>query len=224
MSGSRDSSSHSHKCSLDCMFLHCPCAVCFLFLREQICPVGSTPQLWVPFSCRRSVAIIDGSPTWRMVRDDDDEMNPASMVYNQKCATGQAQRRGVKQSARPYTCLFYPYIRATELGMRAEPAWNIDGPELALRSPWQHTTDDPNRHVVQSKVCNRSGLPLWGKRGCWPIHRAIISTSYFAVLTQRPQKTRATTHAITRAPTSFRAIAPVLALAITQLERDNTAR
>ena len=45
-------------------------------------------------------------------------MTPAAMVYNEKCATAQAQRRGVKPSAGPYTGLFYPHMRATELGMR----------------------------------------------------------------------------------------------------------
>ena len=44
MSGSRDNNSHSHSCSLDCMFLHCPCAVCFLFLHEQTGP-PSHPEI-----------------------------------------------------------------------------------------------------------------------------------------------------------------------------------
>ena len=35
------------------------------------------------------------------------EMTPAGMVYNGMCATHQAQRRGVKRSAGPYTGLFY---------------------------------------------------------------------------------------------------------------------
>ena len=47
-------------------------------------------------------------------------MTPAGMVYNRKCTTDQAQRRGVKRSAGPYTGLFYPHLRATELGMRVE--------------------------------------------------------------------------------------------------------
>ena len=47
-------------------------------------------------------------------------MTPAGMVYNGKCATDQAQRRGVKRSAGPYTGPFYPHLRATELGMRVE--------------------------------------------------------------------------------------------------------
>ena len=42
-------------------------------------------------------------------------MTPAGMVYNGKCATDQAQRRGVKRSAGPYTGLFYPHLRAAEL-------------------------------------------------------------------------------------------------------------
>ena len=46
-------------------------------------------------------------------------MTPAGMVYNGKCATDQAQRRGVKRSAGPYTGLFYPHLSATEHGMCA---------------------------------------------------------------------------------------------------------
>ena len=46
------------------------------------------------------------------------ETTPAAMVYNEKCATAQAQRHGVKRSAGPYTGLFYPHVRATELEMR----------------------------------------------------------------------------------------------------------
>ena len=53
-------------------------------------------------------------------------MTPAGMVYNGKCATDQAQRRGVKQSAGPYTGLFYPHLRATELGMRVESVLNVN--------------------------------------------------------------------------------------------------
>ena len=45
-------------------------------------------------------------------------MTPAAMVYNKKRGTDQAQRRGVKRSAGPYTGLFYTHIRVTELGMR----------------------------------------------------------------------------------------------------------
>ena len=57
-------------------------------------------------------------------------MTPAGMVYNGKCATDQAGRRGVKRSAGPYTGLFYPHLRATELGMRVESVLNIDAPHL----------------------------------------------------------------------------------------------
>ena len=85
------------------------------------------------------------------------EMTPAGMVYNGKCATDQAVRRGVKPSAGPYTGLFYPHLRATELGMRVESVLNINAPQFALHSPAPHTTDDPSRHGVQWKVCNRSG-------------------------------------------------------------------
>ena len=46
------------------------------------------------------------------------DTTPAAMVYNEKFATAQAQRHGVKRSAGPYTGLFYPHPRATELGMR----------------------------------------------------------------------------------------------------------
>ena len=46
------------------------------------------------------------------------ETTPAGMVYNEKCETAQAQRHGVKRSAGPYTGVFYPHIRVTELGMR----------------------------------------------------------------------------------------------------------
>ena len=60
------------------------------------------------------------------------EMTPAGMVYNRKCATHQAQRCGVKRSAGPYTGLFYPHLRATELGMRVESVLNIDAPQFAL--------------------------------------------------------------------------------------------
>ena len=54
------------------------------------------------------------------------EMTQAGMVYNGKCATDQAQRRGVKRSAGPNTGLFYPHLRATELGMSVESVLNID--------------------------------------------------------------------------------------------------
>ena len=65
-------------------------------------------------------------------------MTPAGMVCNGKCATDQAQRRGVKRSAGPYTGLFYPHLRATELGMRVESGLNIDAPQFALHSPGPH--------------------------------------------------------------------------------------
>ena len=60
------------------------------------------------------------------------EITPAGMVYNGKCATDQAQRRGVKRSAGPYTGLFDPHLRATELGMRVESVLNIHAPQFAL--------------------------------------------------------------------------------------------
>ena len=65
-------------------------------------------------------------------------MTPAGMVYNAKCATDQAQRRGVKRSAGPYTGLLYPHLRATELEMRMEPVLNIDARQFALHSPGPH--------------------------------------------------------------------------------------
>ena len=55
-------------------------------------------------------------------------MIPAGMVYNGKCATDQAQRPGEKRSAGPYTGLFHPHLRATELGMQVESVLNIDAP------------------------------------------------------------------------------------------------
>ena len=66
------------------------------------------------------------------------EVTPAGMVYNQKVATDQAQRRGVKRSAGPYTGLFYPHRRATDQGMRVESVLNIDAPQFALHSPGPH--------------------------------------------------------------------------------------
>ena len=66
------------------------------------------------------------------------EMTPAGMVCNGMCATDEAQRRGVKRSAGPYAGLFYPHLRATELGMRVESALNIHAPQLALHSPGPH--------------------------------------------------------------------------------------
>ena len=76
-------------------------------------------------------------------------MTPAGMVYNGEFVTDHAQRRGVKRSAGPYTGLFYPHLRATELGMRVESDLNIDAPQFALHSPGRHTRDDPRRHGVQ---------------------------------------------------------------------------
>ena len=105
------------------------------------------------------------------------EMTPAGMVYNGKCATDQAQRRGVKRSAGPYTDLFYPHLRGTELGMRVESVVNIDAPQFALHSPGPHTRDDPSRHGVHWKVCNRSGPMPWSETECWPIHTPGPSTS-----------------------------------------------
>ena len=106
------------------------------------------------------------------------EMTRAGMVYNGKCATFQAQRRGVKRSAGPYTGLFYPRLGATELGMPVESVLDINAPRFALHSPGPHTRDDPSRHGVQWKVCNISGPTPWSETECWPIHRPILSTSY----------------------------------------------
>ena len=105
------------------------------------------------------------------------EMTPAGMVYNGKCATDQAQRRGVKRSAGPYTGLFYPHLGATELGMRLESVLNIDAAQFPLHSPGPNTREDPSRHGVQSKVCNRSGPTPCSETECWPRHRPILSTS-----------------------------------------------
>ena len=104
-----------------------------------------------------------------------EEMIRAGMVCNPKCATDQAPRRGVKRSAGPYRGLFYPHLRATELGMRGESVLNIDAPQFALHSPGPHTRDDPSSHGVQWKVCNRSGPTPWSETECWPIHRPIVS-------------------------------------------------
>ena len=105
-------------------------------------------------------------------RDD-----PSRHGVQWKGATDQAPRRGVKRSAGPYTGLFYPHLRATELGMRVESVLNIDAPQFALHSPKPHTRDDPSRHGVQWKVCNRSGPTPWSETECWPIHRPNLSTS-----------------------------------------------
>ena len=104
-------------------------------------------------------------------------MTSAGMVYNGKCAKDQAERRAVKPSAGPCTGLFYPHLRATELGMRVESAFKIDAPQFALHVPGTHTRDDPSRYGVQSKVCNESGPTPWSETECWPIHRPMISTS-----------------------------------------------
>ena len=103
-------------------------------------------------------------------------MTPVGMVYNGKCATNQAPRRGVKRSAGPYAGLFDLHLRATELGMRVESGLNLDAPQFAIHSPGSHTRDDPSRHGVQSKVCNSSGPTPWSETECWPIHRPILST------------------------------------------------
>ena len=65
-------------------------------------------------------------------------MTPAGMVYNGKCTTDQAQGRGVKRSAGPYTGLFYPHLRATEPGMRVESVLNTDAAQFDLHSPGPH--------------------------------------------------------------------------------------
>ena len=109
---------------------------------------------------------------WPHTRDD-----PSSHDVQSKCATAQAQRHGVKRSAGPYTGLFYPHLRATELVMRLESVLNINAPQFALHSPSPHTRDDPSSHGVQSKVCNSSGPTPWSETECWPIHRPILSTS-----------------------------------------------
>ena len=46
------------------------------------------------------------------------EMVPAGMVYKEKGVAAQAQSHGVERSAGPYTGLFYPHLRAPELGTR----------------------------------------------------------------------------------------------------------
>ena len=104
-------------------------------------------------------------------------MTPAGMVYNGMCAKDQAQRRGVKRSAGPYTGLFYPHLRATGLEMRVESVSKMNAPQFAVHSPGPHTRDDPSRHGVQWKVYNRSGRTPWSETECWPIHRPILSTS-----------------------------------------------
>ena len=69
------------------------------------------------------------------------------MVYNGKCATDEAQHRGVKRSGGPYTGLFYPHLRATELEMRVESVLKINAPQFAIHSPGPHTRDDPSSMV-----------------------------------------------------------------------------
>ena len=76
-------------------------------------------------------------------------MTPAAVVYNEKCASAQAQRHGVRRSDGPYTGLFHPHLRATELRMRVESVLNTDAPQFALHSPWPHTRDDPSSHGVE---------------------------------------------------------------------------
>ena len=70
-----------------------------------------------------------------------------------------------------------PHLRATELGMRVESVLTIDAPQLALHSPGPRNRNDPSRHGVQCKVCNRSGPTPWSQTECRPIHRPILSTS-----------------------------------------------
>ena len=128
--------------------------------------------------------------------DHRPEMTPAGMVYYRKCATDHAQRHAVNRSAGPYTGLFCPHLGANELEMRVESVLNINAPQFALQSPGRvesvlninapkcslhspgpQTRDDPSKHGVQSKVCNRSGPTPWSETVCWPIHRPILSTS-----------------------------------------------
>ena len=78
-------------------------------------------------------------------------MTPADMVYNGKCATDQAQRRGMNRSAGPYTGLFYPHLRATELEMRVESVLNIDAPNL------------PSTHLGHTPEMTPAGMLYNGK-------------------------------------------------------------
>ena len=104
-------------------------------------------------------------------------MTPAGMVYNRKRATEQAQGRGVKRRAGPYTALFYPHLRATERVMRVESVLNIDAPQFALHSPGPHTEMTP-ASMVYNRKCATDQAPRRGvKRSRWPIHRPILSTS-----------------------------------------------
>ena len=124
-----------------------------------------------------SVSNIDAPPFALHSPGPNTRDDPGGMVSNGKCATDQAQRRGVKRSAGPYTGLFYPPPGATELGMRVESVLHINARKFSLHSPGPHTRDDPRRHGVQWKVCNRSGPTPWSETECWPIHRPIPSTS-----------------------------------------------
>ena len=59
------------------------------------------PDLLHTFHCTPCLlgsSLVCGPGEWRVP-----EMTPAGMVYNGKCAIDQAQRRGVKRSAGPYT-------------------------------------------------------------------------------------------------------------------------
>ena len=95
-------------------------------------------------------------------------MTPAGMVYNGKCATDQAQRRGVKRSAGPYTGLFYPHPRATELGMRVESVLNIDAPQFALHSPGPQTGMTPASMVYNGKCATDQAQRRGVKRSAGP--------------------------------------------------------
>ena len=95
-------------------------------------------------------------------------MTPAGMVYNGTCATDQAQRRGVKRSAGPYTGLFYPHRRATELGMRVESVFNIDAPQFALHSPWRTPEMTPAGMVCNGKCATDQAERRGVKRSAGP--------------------------------------------------------
>ena len=68
-------------------------------------------------------------------------MTPAGMVYNGKVlATGAGATLWSETECWPgYTGLFYPHLRATELGMRVESVLNIDAPQFDPHSPGPHT-------------------------------------------------------------------------------------
>ena len=78
-------------------------------------------------------------------------MTPAGMVYNGKCATDQAQRRGVKRSAGPYTGLFYPHLRATELGCGWSQLGTLMHPNL------------PSTHLGHTPEMTPAGMVYNGK-------------------------------------------------------------